>query len=202
MRGSAVRAGGLAAMAAGLALLTGLGGLTGCGAPAAGADRAAGAGRTAAQTRPSPTRWPAAIAGGACQLLDYDVITTTVGFTFDVAAAGQTGGTYTCVLEQSKAKLPDMSLSIASTQADPTVFKKVVAPKGSAAVPDLGKAGYSAVVAATAGAGPVVEVGWLSGNQRIITLRLRTAASTAAADAAALVPKLVALAKQIDMINV
>jgi hypothetical protein len=169
--------------------------LTGCGVPAAGADRSP-------QAQPSPTRWPAATAGGACQLLDYDRIAAVVGTTFDVAAASQTGDTFTCVLEQTRTNLPDLSLSVTSTQADAGIFKTTVVPSGAAAVAGLGKSGYSVAVPAAGGAGPGVEVGWLSGNQRLITLRLRMAAGAAPADAAALTPRLVTLAKQIDMTTV
>jgi hypothetical protein len=167
----------------------------GCGRPAAGADRPT-------QAPASPTRLPAATAGGACQLLDFDRIAATVGTRFDVAAASQTGVTYTCVVEQTGANLPDLSLSVASTQADVGIFKSTVMPSGAASVADLGKSGYSAAVPAGSGAGPGVEVGWLSGNQRLITLRLRTRAGTAPADVVALLPKLVTLAKQIDMTTV
>ncbi|MEN3306539.1 MAG: hypothetical protein V7603_2741 [Micromonosporaceae bacterium] len=170
-------------------------GLSGCGGPAAGADRKPQAG-------PSPTRWPAATAGGACQLLDFDQIASVVGTSFDVAAASQTGATYTCVVEQTRAKLPDLSLSVTSTQADVGIFKSTVVPAGAAAVADLGKSGYSATVPPAAGAGPGVEVGWLSGNQRLITLRLRTPAGSTTAGTAALLPKLVTLARQIDMTTV
>jgi hypothetical protein len=170
-------------------------GAAACGRPAAGADRKP-------EPTPSPTRWPAATAGGACQLLDFDQIAATVGTTFEVAAASQTGATYTCVLEQTRANLPDLSLSVTSTQADVGIFKSTVMPSGAASVADLGKSGYSATVPAAAGAGPGVEVGWLSGNQRLITLRLRTTPGTPAADTTALLPKLVTLAKQIDMTTV
>jgi hypothetical protein len=178
-----------------LAGLTGLVGLTGCGGPAAGADRRPQAG-------PSPTRWPAATAGGACQLLDFDQIASVVGTGFDVAAASQAGATYTCVLEQTRAKLPDLSLSVTATQADAGIFKTTVMPSGAAAVAGLGKSGYSTSLPAGSGAGPAVEIGWLSGNQRLITLRLRTPAGTVLAETAALLPKLVTLAKQIDMTTV
>jgi hypothetical protein len=188
-------------------LVAGLVGLAGCGGAAAGADpqesavkRPESGGK--AQAGPSPTRWPAATAGGACQLLDFDVIAAIIGTSFDVAAASQTGATYTCVLEQTQQNLPDLALSVTSTQADVGIFKKKVVPAGAAVVADLGKSGYRAPVPAGSGAGPGVEVGWLSGHQRIITLRLRTRPGTAPADVAALTPKLVLLAKQIDMTTV
>jgi hypothetical protein len=79
------------------------------------------------------------------------------------------------------------------------VFSTTVVPKGSAPVTDLGKAGYSrTLTAAATGAGPGAEVGWLSGNQRLMILRYRLPPGTAPADATALVPKLVTLARQID----
>jgi hypothetical protein len=174
-------------------MAAGLIALGGCGGPAAGADKAAG---------PAPTRLPAAAAGGACQLLDYDVVATLLGPTFDVAAASQTGATFTCVLERTQENLPDLALSVTATEADAGIFRSTVAPAGAASVPGLGKAGYRAAVGAGSGAGPGIEVGWLSGNQRIMTLRLRTPPGTPTTEANALVPKLVALAKQIDMTTV
>ena len=51
-------------------------------------DRAgAGAGRSAA-ARAGAHDGPAAVAGGACQLLDYDVVDKTIGIRFDIAGAG------------------------------------------------------------------------------------------------------------------
>jgi len=163
------------------------------------------AGATARPSGPlaSPTRYPAAVAGGACQLVDYDVITADTGAVFDVAAADQVNETYTCVLQRQGASLPDLSLSVTSVQdLDPTTFKAKVQPKTATAVPDLGKLGYSVVRPATGGAGPAVEVGWLSGNQRLIVLRLRTAAGTGQDQARDLVPKLVVLARTIDVTSV
>lgn len=175
----------------------------GCG-PASGGRGAAPAasGGAEQQAAPSPTRWPAGIAGGACRALDFDVIASVLGTSFDVAAASQTGATYTCVLERTGQKLPDLALSVTATQADVGIFKSKVKPKNAATVADLGKSGYSVTVPAGSDAGPGAEVGWLSGNQRIMVLRLRTPADTAAADAAALMPKLIALAKRIDMTTV
>ena len=67
-----------------------------------------------------------------------------------------------------------------------------------ATVTGLGKAGYSRSVSATGGAGTAAEVGWLSGNQRLMTLRYRTPPGTAPATATRIVPKLVVLAKRVD----
>jgi hypothetical protein len=73
-----------------------------------------------------------------------------------------------------------------------------VPPKGAAPVDELGKVGYTVTLAPDAGAGPAVEVGWLSGNSRILVLRYRCPAATGPDDVGALSPKLVALAKKID----
>jgi len=66
-------------------------------------------------------------------------------------------------------------------------------------IEDLGKVGYRLPVAAGGGAGPGLEIGWLSANQRLMVLRYRSADGAAGADLDALVPKLVDLAKKIDM---
>jgi hypothetical protein len=166
---------------------------TACTGPAAG-----GAPR-GARAAPSPTREPAESAGGACLLVSYDEVAGALGVDFAISAASSSGDTYTCVLRQVDNALPDLALSVSPTLADSGVFAKSVVPKGAAPVTDLGKAGYSRTLPASAtGAGPGTEVGWLSGDQRLMTLRYRTPPGTAPADAAALVPKLVALAKEID----
>jgi hypothetical protein len=176
--------------------------VSGCGPASVGRGADPATGGADHRAAPSPTRWPAGIAGGACQLLDFDVIASALGAGFDVAAASQAGATYTCVLERTGQNLPDLTLSVTATKIDVNIFKSKVVPKGAAAVAELGKSGYSAAVPAGSGAGPGAEVGWLSGNQRIMVLRLRTPADTAAADAADLMPKLVALAKRIDLTTV
>jgi hypothetical protein len=172
-------------------LLVGVALVAGCSQVAAGAG-------TDPSPSPSQTRWPAAMAGGSCQLLDYDVITATIGMTFDVAASSQSGATYTCVLEQVGSSLPDLALSVTPTRATVSIFATTVAPKGSTALSGLGKQGYSAAVPAAGGTGPGVEVGWLSASQRLVVLRLATAGGTTAAQVAPLRPKMVALAKQIE----
>jgi hypothetical protein len=167
-----------------------------------GAGCGAGGDSAARLVTPSPTRQPAAEAGGACQLLDYDVIQAQLGVRFDIAASGNVDATYTCILQPAKSDLPDLSLAVTATQADASVFKTSVEPKGGATVSDLGKVAYSAPVAAGGGAGPGIEVGWLSGNQRLIILRYRGPDGAAAGDANALLPKMVALAKAIDLTSV
>jgi hypothetical protein len=154
--------------------------------------------QTTAVSVPSPTRLPAGTAGGACYLLDYDVIEQIVGTSFDVAAASEANDTFTCVLQQAKdASYPDLTLAVSATDADATTFKSTVQPKGAAPVTELGRIGYS-VTQSPAAAGPSVEVGWLSGNSRILILRYRFPATATPDEVNALTPKLVALAKKVD----
>jgi hypothetical protein len=165
---------------------------------AAGCANAEANPQAAAVSAPAPTRWPPGIAGGACYLLDYDVIEQIVGTSFDVAAASAANDTFTCVLQQKSASYPDLTLAVSPTDADPATFRSTVAPKGAVPVNELGKVGYSAPLAPNASAGPAVEIGWLSGNSRILLLRYRCPALASPDDVGALTPKLVTLAKKID----
>ena len=168
--------------------------MAGCAGPAAGSPRAP----TSANPVPSATREPAEDAGGACLLLSFEQVDTVLGVAFGAAGASISGDTSTCVLRKVETPLPDLALSVSPTLADPTVFKASVAPKGSSAVPDLGKVAYSRPVPAAGGAGPGAEIGWLSGNQRLMVLRYRTPPGTPAGDPTALLPKLVDLARKVD----
>ncbi len=156
-------------------------------------------GRHSAAATAAPTRWPAGVAGGACQLLDFDVVAAAVGVSFDVAAAAQQGGTYTCVLQQQQSSFPDLTLAVTPTAADVSTFRGTVTPKGAATVSDLGRAGYSTTVPASGGAGPAIEVGWLAGNARLLVLRYRLAPGADPAPLAALTPKVVELARKVDL---
>jgi hypothetical protein len=176
------------ALLVGIVLLT----VTGC----ANADAHP---QTTAVSVPSPSRLPAGVAGGACYLLDYDVIEQVVGTSFDVAAASEANDTFTCVLQQAKdASYPDLTLAVSATDADATAFKSTVQPKTAALVPELGKTGYNVTLPPAADAGPTIEVGWLSGNSRILILRYRFPATAAPDDVTGLTPKLVALARKVD----
>ena len=177
-----------------LALLVALAGCAGSGASASARPQPRSAGPA-----PSPSRWPAGIAGGACLLLDYEQIEQVIGVAFDVAAAGDALDTFTCVLQPQGASLPDLTLAVTPTTVDSVVFKNTVMPKGSTAVANLGRVAYSAVLPAGASSGPVVEVGWLAGNGRLIVLRFRFPTGAAAGDATALAPKLAELGKKIDL---
>ena len=167
---------------------------SGCGSSAAYAPRTGHPG--------TPGRQPAEYAGGACQLMNFDLVNGALGAGFDIAGAGNVDDTYTCVLQRLNAPLPDLTLAVTPTLADTSVFHDKVVPRGATVLSDLGKLGYSRSLPASGGAGPGAEVGWLSGNQRLMVLRYRSATGTAAGDANAILPKLVTLAKKVDQASV
>lgn len=151
-------------------------------------------------TLPSPQ--PAALSGGACLLLDFDVIKAKLGTEFNIAAAATTSDTYSCVVQNSAASHPDMVLSITTTDLSATEFKSDAQPSGATAVTKLGKIGYEIQDKPPAGAGPVIEVGWLSGNERLIVLRYTCAVGTSAADVKTLTAKMVTMARTVDATTV
>jgi len=182
------RSAGLAAVAA--LLLT----VTGCTSSVSGAPRA---GHSA-----TPYRQPAEYAGGACQLMNFDLVNGALGSDFEAAGAGNAVDTYTCVLQRVDAQLPDLSLAVTPTMADTSIFHDKVVPKGATVISDLGKLGYTRTLPASGGAGPGAEVGWLSGNQRLMVLKYRSKSGTASGDVSGLLPKLVDLAKKVDQASV
>ncbi|UWZ38314.1 hypothetical protein Drose_08735 [Dactylosporangium roseum] len=142
---------------------------------------------------------PAAAAGGACQLLDFAMVNAKLGLDLNVAAAATQENTFTCVLQTQGASYPDLILSVSSTTVGADVFGSIVQPKDATAVPDLGLVGYEMPTPPVGDAGPGVEVGWLAGNKRIIELSLRFAPGTGDDKAAEAMPKVVELAKLIDL---
>ena len=155
---------------------------------------------------PTPEGTPeprvAAVAGGACQLLDFTLIEESIGVKFEVSAAAQQDATYTCVVQRAGSSLPDLLLIVTPTTVDTPIFRNDLMPQGATLVTGLGKVGYHAVGKAGSGRGPIVEVSWLSANNRLMTLRYTTVAGTTPADATAFAAKLVTLAKKIDQIGV
>lgn len=170
---------------------------------AAGLLALAGCDMDAAVTRPEPTPFvlpvePAAKAGGACRLLDFAVIKQTTGIQFTVAVATNHRSTQTCLLQAGADSRPDLVLSVTPTTADPDVFADAMAPAGAQALPALGKAAYRITAAPRDDHGAIVEVGWLSTNRRLISLRVTFAAGQDRPAADAFAPKLVALAKKVE----
>lgn len=165
--------------------------LTGCGED--GAERAE-------IPPPRVVDLPASVAGGACQLLDYPVIEETTGVRFDVSAAGTHSGSQTCVLRSETAERPELALSVSKTKTsvDAALFKEEMVPGGGKAVSGLGKAAYRATLAPADDHGAGVEVGWLSSDGRLLSLRYVFPAGEDRATADAFAAKVVELAKTID----
>jgi hypothetical protein len=142
---------------------------------------------------------PAASAGGACILWDYEFIEQTIGVKFTVAASDQIDDTSTCVVQTDTADWPDLALSVVeSTKADAELFAEELVPKKSTKLKGLGKAGYRLITKASGGHGPSIEIGWLSEAEQLQTLRY-TFPKGAKSDAVdELSPRLLDLAKAMD----
>jgi len=151
---------------------------------------------------PVPKVAPIEAAGGACQLLDYDTMKQILGLTFEIAAAAQSGDTFTCVTQVRRRSFPDLTLSVTASAADETVFNATVKPAGSSPLAGVGKVAYTLPFPALDHAGPGIEIGWLAGNARLIELRLRLDPKATPDQQAAAIPKLVALAKQVDLSSI
>jgi hypothetical protein len=160
------------------------------------------AGPPASVTPSTAPSTPAALAGGACLLLDFNTVAKQLGTVFTVSASADTSGTFSCVLQESSGTYPRLTLSITATDLSPADFTAEVKPKGSTSVAELGKIAYEARASATKSAGPVIEVGWLSGNDRLIVFRYEFPTGTSAAVSTALAPKMVSLAKIVDQTTV
>jgi hypothetical protein len=163
----------------------------------------AGCTKGTAEAPPPPTslvatQWPASVAGGACQLLDYPTIEAATRVRFDVAAASQQGRTLTCVVQHSDASRSDLTLAVTATTADAAVFGSTMVPEKAQRVSGLGKAAYKARLPATKTQGPSVEVGWLSADQRLITLRFTFPPGAGTPEVDAMSSGLVDLAKKVD----
>jgi hypothetical protein len=144
-------------------------------------------------------RPPAASAGGACILWDYARIQEQLGVLFDVAAAGEADDTSTCVVQADGATRPDLLLSVVEqTPADAALYRAELVPERAVAVTKLGKAGYRVVIEAAGDRGPAAEVGWLTADRQLMTLRFTYPADASTADADAMAGKLVALARTMD----
>lgn len=164
----------------------------------------AGCSAPAASTPPAPAvevpPLPVSAAGGACELLGYATIQEHLGVRFDVAVAGQVGDAATCVVQTRGASRPDLVLSVSGvTSANAALFSAELVPAGGQKVTGLGRAAYRLPLAAAPGRGAGVEVGWLSQDTRILTLRFTTAAAPAGEPADKLAARLLALAEAVDV---
>jgi len=191
-----------------LGTVSGCSGSGGPSSPGAAGNQSASASPGAHPSDSAPSSQPseaqpsgppvAAMAGGACLLLDFHVINAALGSSFNVAAAAASSDTYTCDVQASAAAYPDLTLTVTATDLLPLDFTSSVVPSGSSSVTKLGKIGYVLQVAATTKLGPAIEVGWLSGNGRLIIMRYTFPKSATAADATSLKTKMIALARVVD----
>ncbi len=171
------------ALGAGLVLA-----LSGCSATDASADQA--------MPPVQVVRPAAASAGGACILWDYAEIEQQLGVRFDVAAAGQVDDTSTCVVQAAGGTRPDLMLSVVEqTSADAELYNADLVPATATKVKGLGKAAYRLVTTAGAADGPVVEVGWLTADRQLMTLRFTFAEGATVAEADDMADRVVSLAK-------
>lgn len=144
----------------------------------------------------------AAMAGGACLLLDFDTINQDLGSSFGTAGAADKNGTYSCVVLAGAAARPNLTLSITATTLTTTDFTATVVPGGTKPVSQLGKVGYLEHIKPAGSTGPAIEVGWLSGNERLIIMRYSMASGATDAEATAAEAGMVALAKTVDVTTV
>ncbi len=151
---------------------------------------------------PVATQWPASVAGGACELLDYGTIEAALKVRFDVAAASRQGKTSTCVVRDSKASQPELMLAVTSTTVDATIFRATMVPGRAQKLTGLGKAAYQASLPASKTDGPAAEVGWLAGDKRLIVLRFTFPPGANPAEVSTLATPLIDLAKQVDKVKI
>nr|MDT0657030.1 hypothetical protein [Micromonospora sp. DSM 115978] len=148
---------------------------------------------------PPVVQVPAASAGGACRALDYPTIEEVTGVRFDVSAASQHSSTNTCQLRSETAAHPDLVLSVTKTSADVETFKEEMTPEGGRSVGGLGKAAYRLTRSAGDGHGAGVEICWLTGDGRMLSLRYTFPVDGDREAADAFASKVVALAKRLDV---
>lgn len=148
------------------------------------------------------TELPAASAGGACILWDYDFIEQMIGVRFAVAAADQIDDTSSCVVQTLSEAWPDLSFSVVeTTTANPEVFLDERMPAKAAKLTGLGRAGYRLNSKATGEHGPTVEIGWLSEAKQLQTLRFTFPKGATAADVKDMNTRLLDLAKALSTTN-
>jgi hypothetical protein len=123
-------------------------------------------GRSATAQPSQPTTQPTEqriAASGACYLLDRALISEHLALELDVVAARSRGATHSCVQRVGAQAEPELVLTVTPTTVDLPTFVQDVTPPGATAVSRLGKAGYQ---------GPGPQVGWLSGDDRLLVLTL------------------------------
>jgi hypothetical protein len=152
-----------------------------------------------ASAAPAPgSKWGASAAGIACQLLEYDAVEAKLGTRFDNAGGGKQDNTLTCALTKKDQRFPYLTLALTPTTIDSVVFSNSVKPQGAYSMPDLGVIAYRLTIPAADGAGPVLDLVWLSESSRLMNLRYGFDGSAGPDAVDALTPKLLALAKDVE----
>ena len=144
------------------------------------------------------SEWPAGAAGIACQLLEYDAVAAKLGTKFDTAGGFKQGNTLTCAVTQKDKASPFLTVALTPSTIDSVVFSESVKPQGAYSMPDLGVIAYRLTLPATDGAGPGLEIVWLSETSRLVTLRYGFPPSTAPEEIDAMTPKLLSLAQEVE----
>jgi hypothetical protein len=140
---------------------------------------------------------PAASAGGLCRRLTFAMVASAVDQHFDIAASsGTASAEQVCVLQRVGRTAPDFTLSVTPTTIDVESFRADYQPKGASEVAGLADAAYSVVAPAEAGAGPRVEVGWLT-KKRLYLASYTAPPFTDVPVARRTVPGLLSLARQV-----
>lgn len=157
-------------------------------------DGSANAADTPAPAAPKPL----AEVGGACVLLDYSLIKNLLGVDLGRAAAGKQGAAQSCAVQPTTGAYPDLVLSVTKSGINEAAFTGTVQPNGAIALPQLGRAAYIVAILPVNGAGPGVEVGWLSANGQLLMLRYRLDPSKPTDALAETSNQVVLMAKEID----
>jgi hypothetical protein len=149
------------------------------------------------------TRPPAATAGRACQVVEYEVVAAALGTRFDTAGGAHSGETYTCVLGVRGRAYPDLMFAMSPTTVSPLIFSVTVPPPGATAVDKLGVSAYQVALAPVtaadgAASGPGLELCWLSSASLMMVMRYTFAANTPQAESDRVAAGLVVLAQQVD----
>jgi hypothetical protein len=142
---------------------------------------------------------PAASAGGACILWDYQFIEEKIGVAFTVAASDTVDDTSSCVVRTEAAEAPFLVLTVvATTTADAELFTETLMPDRATKLKGLGKAGYRLVGKPSGSTGPTVEVGWLSEAEQLQSLKFTFPKDAPGDSVTEMSARLVDLAKAMD----
>ncbi|WP_430783809.1 hypothetical protein [Actinoplanes sp. G11-F43] len=145
---------------------------------------------------------PAASAGGACILWDYDLIEQMLGIRFEVAASDQVDDTSSCVVQKLDKPWPDLSLSVVeTTAANAEVFLDDRMPAKATKLKGLGRAAYRYYGKPAGEHGISSEIGWLSEAKQLQTIRLTFPKGTTGAQAKTMDAGMLDLAKALSTTN-